>query len=513
MGIKMKKNQLKIGAIISYLQTGLNIIIAIVYTPVMIRLLGRSDYGLYNTMSSVISIIALLNLGFGNTYIKYYSMYAKGKNRESISRLNGLFFIIFSAIGLIAGICGVTIAENLFLVFSNGLTEYEYKTAKLLMYMLTINMSFSFVMNIFSCIISANERFIYLKLIGLARIVISPLITIPVLLAGYGSIGMVVVTVVLSFICDILYAIYVVCVLKEKFTFHKFDRGVYKDIFCYTILIAIHLIVDQVNWNVDKVLLGRFRGTESVAVYSIGFSLYSHFLTIGVTIVNMFTPKVHKIVTQYGEDKEYLRKALTDLFVKIGRSQYAILIPVIIGFIFFGKSFVEIWAGQEYLNAYYITLLLIVPGSIDIIQNIGIEIQRAENLHAFRAVVYGVMAIINIVVSVILCQKYGEIGCAIGTAISLVIVQGVIINIYYYKKCEIDVIAFWKSIIKMSKGVVFPIVYGSIIRLIKSNFSIIELIFAIGGFVGVYIVSMYKYGLESNEKSILKSVIKKEVTF
>ena len=47
----MKINQLKAGAILSYIQMGLNVIIGIIYTPIMIRLLGQSEYGVYSAIS------------------------------------------------------------------------------------------------------------------------------------------------------------------------------------------------------------------------------------------------------------------------------------------------------------------------------------------------------------------------------------------------------------------------------------------------------------------------------
>ena len=77
MSKKIKINQLKAGAIISYLQMAIQILIGLVYTPVMIRLLGQSEYGLYNTVASTISILSVLRLGFNNSYIRYYSIYKK----------------------------------------------------------------------------------------------------------------------------------------------------------------------------------------------------------------------------------------------------------------------------------------------------------------------------------------------------------------------------------------------------------------------------------------------------
>lgn len=84
MSKKTKINQLKAGAIISYLQMAIRILIGLVYTPVMIRLLGQSEYGLYNTVASTISMLSVLRLGFNNSYIRYYSIYKKRNDTRAI---------------------------------------------------------------------------------------------------------------------------------------------------------------------------------------------------------------------------------------------------------------------------------------------------------------------------------------------------------------------------------------------------------------------------------------------
>ena len=105
--MSMDGKQLKWGSVLSYFSMGLSIIIGLVYTPVMIRLLGQSEYGLYNTVSSTISMLSVLSLGFNSSYVRYMAKYKQDNDKEGLYRLNGLFLIIFSIIGLIALICGL----------------------------------------------------------------------------------------------------------------------------------------------------------------------------------------------------------------------------------------------------------------------------------------------------------------------------------------------------------------------------------------------------------------------
>ena len=164
MEIMPADKQLKIGAVLSYAQMGLNIVIGLIYTPLMIRLLGQSEYGLYNTVASTISMLSILNLGFGSGYIRYFAKYRARNDTGSIFRLNGLFLSIFLIIGAIALLCGLFLTCHLEIVFDQGLSQEEYATARVLMLLLTVNLALSFPMSVFSNIISANERFIFLKI-------------------------------------------------------------------------------------------------------------------------------------------------------------------------------------------------------------------------------------------------------------------------------------------------------------------------------------------------------------
>ena len=106
-------NQLRSGSLLTYVQMTLNIIVSIAYTPFMLRILGKSEYGLYSTVASTIAILSVLSLGFGGSYVRYYILYRKEKADDKIARLNGLFLIVFSVIGLIALACGLYLTFHL----------------------------------------------------------------------------------------------------------------------------------------------------------------------------------------------------------------------------------------------------------------------------------------------------------------------------------------------------------------------------------------------------------------
>ncbi len=505
----MKINQVKAGSMLSLFQIVLGVVIGLLYTPVMLRLLGQSEYGLYSTVSSTISMMTIFHLGFNSGYLRYYSKYKLEKNEKAIQKLNGLYLIVFLVIGLIVLFLGFFLSFNLELVFDEGLTINEYRIAKILTIILTLNLAISFPMSVFQNIISAHERYVFLKIISMIRSVLTPVVTLPLLLIGYRSVAMVCITLLLSILVDCIYFIYCKNNLKIKFSFFNFEKSMFRDLMIFTSFIAMNMIVDQINSNVDVFLLGRFKGTVAVAIYSVGFTLYQYYSRISQAMSGIFSPRIHRIVSETNHDSDLQKNQLTSLFIKVGRIQFLVLALIATGFIFFGKAFINLWAGSEYGESYFIALLLMLSLSIDLIQNVGIEMLRAQNKHRFRSIVYVIMAVINLGLTIILCPKYGAIGAVIGTAISFLVANGLIMNIYYHKRGNIDIIAFWKSISRLSFGLIIPIIGGTLLNQFFDFLSVSALLIGIVVYTFIYCVSMWFFGMNQYERQLIIKPIKK----
>jgi len=504
----MKINQLKLGSLLSYVQIILSTIVGLVQSPIIIRTLGQSEYGIYNTVASTLSMLSILSLGFNSSYVRYYARYKKDDDKVGIYRLNGLFLIIFSIIGIIAFVCGMFLTFNLEFVFSDGLTAAEYNIAQVLMFVLSVNVAFTFPMSVFQNIISANERFVFLKFLGIVKTIISPVFIIIVLFMGQRSVALAVVTVLVNISVDLIHLFYVLFVIRDKFYFNKFEKGLFKSLFAFTLFLAINLIVDEINSNMDKFLLARYNGTVSVAVYSVGYTLYNYYRLFSTSVSSVFAPKIHKLYNDNKEDEHKLTGVMTDIFVRVGRIQFIILALVVSGFVFFGRRFIAIWAGAGYEDSYVVALMLMLPATIPLIQNVGIEIQRAENKHKFRSISYLCMAIVNLVLTIILCSRYGAIGAALGTAVSFVLANGIIMNIYYHKACHINIISFWKQILRFTPALILPIVFGILVVNFINLENIWYFLASMTVYVIIYCVSMWLLGMNSYERELIKAPIR-----
>ena len=500
----MKVNQLKAGVMLSYISLFLGNAISIIYTPIMLRLLGQSEYGLYNLVASVVSYLGLLSFGFGSAYMRYYSRYKVNDDHENIAKLNGMFLIVFSLIGVVTILAGTILVFNVDFIFGDKLTAGELSTAKILMAIMIFNIVISFPTSVFNSHITANEEYFFQKVLLMVKTVLNPFVMLPVLLMGYGSVGMVVVTTVFNIAVETSNAVFCFKKLEIKFIFHKFDFSLMKEMTIFSSYLFLNIFIDQVNWNVDKFIIGRFRGTVAVAVYGIAAQLNIYYMSLSTAISNVFIPRVNRMVAAKNDNKE-----LTDLFTRVGRVQFILLSLICSGLIFFGQPFIKMWAGTDYNEAYPIALLLIIPVTIPLIQNLGIEIQKAKNMHQFRSWVYLFIAICNVLLSIPLTKMYGGIGAALGTAISLLIGNGLIMNWYYHKKVGLDMKRFWDQILKFMLSLLPPTVIGILIYLFVDLYHIIPFLIYVMIYIIVFCVSMWLWGMNQYEKDLIGKPIMK----
>lgn len=497
--------EIKIGAILSYVIIIANMLIGILYTPILTEKLGQSEYGLYSLVTSIISYLTILDFGFGNAIIIYTTRYRTNNEKEKQEKLHGMFFLIYTIIGVIAGIIGAVIWANADKMFANSMTPEEIDKAKILLGILTFNLIVTFPLSVFSSIITAYEKFVFAKILNLARIILNPIIMIILLNIGYKSVALVILTTVLNITTLILNYLYCRKKLKIKLKFGKLDFSLLKEIIAYSVWVFLNSIMDKINLSLDQFILGVYAGTAAVAVYSIAGNLNQMYINFSTAISGVLLPRVTEMEEKKATDKEF-----TDIFIKTGRMQFIIMALIISGFVLFGREFINIlWVGPEYDQSYFIACVLMIPCTVPLIQNVGLNILQAKNKYKFRVIVLFAFAILNVIVSIILAQIYGGIGAAIGTAISVILGQIIFMNIFYYKKIKLDIPLFWKNIFKMSIPMLIAIVIAIIIKQVWTINSSLILIIQIVIYTTIYGILVWKKSMNEEEKNMIKRIIKR----
>ena len=228
-----------------------------------------------------------------------------------------------------------------------------------------------------------------------------------------------------------------------------------------------------------------------------------NYTPLGTAISSVFMSRLSKL---YDVEKDI--QSISELFIKVGRIAFLFLGLVLCGFILFGQDFIMLWAGEGYKEAYYVAVIIMIPLTVDAMQNLGLTILQIMNKYGFRGKVYFAIAIVNIITTVFLVKIVGIVGAAISTAISMAIGNGVIMN-FYYSKLGLNMRKFWKEIIKFLPAVVIALIGGIFLQKIYFANAAISLVFHIVSFIIIYASSIFIFGLTKKEKALIfKETIK-----
>lgn len=490
-------NQLKAGAALNYVVIVLNMVVGLLYTPYMLRMMGQSEYGLYSLVASVISYLTVLDLGLGNAIVRYTAKFrAEGKTTEQYEMF-GMFLVLYIVIGVVAFIAGLGLYFNVDTLFGATMTLEELDKARIMMLFLIFNLAVTFPMSIFGSITTAYEHFVFPKVVNIIRILLNTAIMICLLQMGYKAVAMVVLQTLFNLLTLVINYIYCKYKLQIKIYFRNFRWGLLKEVAIYSFWIFLNVIMDRIYWSTGQFVLGAFVGTAAVAVFAIAIHLEHIYMQFSTAMSGVFLPKVTAMVA-----RENNPKLISNLFIRTGRVQYILISFILVGFIVFGRDFIRLWAGADYESAYPITILFFVSLAIPMIQNLGITILQARNQMKFRSLLYIVIALVSLVFQIILAKPLDGMGCAIAIAGALFLGQGLIMNIYYQKKQELDIQTFWMEIGKMS---VVPMVMCLCSIFVLRNHILdgwLSLGVAILIFMLIYIPLFYRFSMNQSERDL-----------
>lgn len=500
----MALNQRKAGSILSYIYIFLSNTISLIYTPIMLGILGQSEYGLIGTANSITSYLSLLSMGIGASYVRFNAQARATGDKEKEYRTNGMFQTIYIVISIITLIVGMVLVFLSPYIFQANYSDTQLEEIKWIMICTVIQFVITFLFNTTAMTIQAYERFVFIRLCLIIACVLQPCINLLLLYHGGNVVTISVATLVISFLTYVVYYCYAKKVLDLKYKFDNFDKNLFKNIFVFSAFLFLNTITDQLTFSTDNVILGIFSGSIMVAIYSVGSNFKNYFMAFSTSASSVFAPKINKIIAESGSDDE-----TNEIFIRIGRIQFYIVTLILLGYIFLGRQFVYLWVGNEYSDAYWIGLLLMISVYVPCFQNIGLEIQKAKNMHKARSVVYFLIAIVNIIITIPLSLLYGGIGASFATCLCMFIGTVIFMNIYNYKKVGIDIPAFWKSIFRILPGMIIPIVYGVFINCFININSYWNLLFVILGFVLVYFLSCWFFSMNHYEKDIFSKPLKR----
>jgi len=484
--------------LLSYASIALNMVCGLLYTPWMVQKIGQSQYGLYTLANSLITLF-LVDFGLSMATSRYVSKYRAEGNQEKVNEFLGAVYKLYLAITCVIFLVLLVLYFFIDVIYAQ-LTVEEIRQFKVV-YLISAGfavLNFPFIT--FNGILTSYEKFIQLKLADVLYRVGLVVSTVIALMLGYGLYALVTLHAAVGLLVTLYKFVVIKKTIPVRVDFKPRGRGIYKEIFSFSIWVTLSTLAQRLIFNVTPSILGVVAGSAAIAVFGIVTTLESYIYTIITAMNGMFLPRISAIVV---EDE----KKLAPLMMKVGRFLYAVNGLIVVGFTVVGRDFIRLWLGAEYLQAYWCLILVIVPGlfynSLQIANTTMIAIKKV-NVQAKVVVVTGV---INVMLSFPLSYRYGALGACLSIFVAYM-VRAIILNIIYFKMPQFEMSRFFKKCyLKMSGPVLAAIAVGIGMDSLVGAGGWGCFLFKSVLIIGIYFVFLFAIGLNGAEKQALFRVV------
>lgn len=498
----MINRQYTIGAVISYSAIAFNIVAGLLYTPWMVHTIGANQYALYALAISIINIF-LMDFGIGAAVTKFLSNYYARGQQEEADRFMGVVYKTFIAIS-----CGILLVLSGVYFFLEeiyaSLTPAELSTFKILFIIVASYSVLSLPLTSFNGTLMANERFIELKACNLGQKILSVLLIVFCLLAGWG----VYVLVLANAVSNLLFYSIKYWVIrrktKQRVDWRVKDRELVKQLFNFSAWVTVMGIAQRCIFNIMPTIIAAMLNTKAVAIFSIASVLEGFVFTFADAINGMFMPKVSRILANENESQ------LTQLMIRVGRFHIFTLGAIYVGFICLGNSFVRLWMGEDYALVYSCALFLIFPSLIYVPQQVATVALLAKDIVRAQALIYIAMGVANLVLSVILIPILGITGAALSICLAYLL-KTAALNYLYKVELKINLLQYFTSAyakwIPIAVGVTLVAAHG-VSHVQLHNW--ITFIPASAAVAGLYVLVCWLFWFNSEEKGVFTTILQRK---
>lgn len=394
--------------IVSILSRICSVVIGLIYSILLARYLGTELRGQLSYVNSITTVtVIVFSFGVHQAY-PYY----KKNGRDNIAKkYNHVCILLFLFQCVIAGSVAYTLYAKLM--------DQRVIIAVLLTPILVVTKLITYQM-----MVENPNKKNYWEVICEALEVIA--LVFLLLFSDKNLIYVLAVIIIKNAMACIYYLKY----LKFDIYVEKSDFGFLKEIMVFGFFPMLSLLMNNLNYRVDIIMLGNSVADSQIGIYSVGIQIAERVWLVSEAMRDVLFSKLVN-----GKDIEEVNKVI--------RICFTISLIVVIGIIVLGRPFINICYGKEYLDAYY-PLIIVLSGTLVMV--FYKIIQAYNNVHKKQKLNFWflfISVLVNILLNACLIPLRGVIGAAIASLISYIVCATLFVVEYLYStKSKFESILF-----------------------------------------------------------------------
>lgn len=487
-------------AISNYLGRFINVGVWLVLTPFILERLGSTLYGLWMLVGSVIAYGSLLDFGISSAITKYVAEYrAKGQSIEA-QQLIGTALVIYLGLGSIALAISLIIAPLFSRMFN--VPPENHATAMWLVILAGVGTALAIPGNSTVAVLRGLQRFDVLNLLGVIGTLVLAAATVTVLLLGGG-----VITVAATGL-----AVNIIMLIPMIWTIHRIapdlrfglvrgSRQMLSTVTSFGSSMFMLRIGGHLETKTDEIVIGAFLPVSSITPYNLARRLSALPQTLTEQFLTLLLPLASKLHAENDQTR------LRSLYIISTRLTLAIFMPVGVSLIFLAGPFLTVWVGPAFAEYAPLVFILSLAGMIDTTTWPAGSILQGMGLPRFSGVMSIVSGVSNLILSLILVQKIGLTGVALGTLLPTCIVCLCFVHPYVIRRIRLPLGDVFGQVILPTLIPVFPAVIGIfLLSRVLALTSILSILFVGASGSLIYLAFYLRMEANESERAILRNL-------
>jgi O-antigen/teichoic acid export membrane protein len=371
-------------------------LVALGTVPLVVRGLGDASYGVYSLVTAIVGYFAVIDINVTAGSVKFIAgFHANRDNAADRDRINETVFFglsVYTLLGLLGGI-GLFFGAGFFVtrVFtvSPGLVEEAVATLKLAALGFFLGQLQTYLQSIPQALMRYDIASRVEMLFGTGV----PLLTVGVLMLGYGLFEVILVRVVASAInCVVLWR----CIrrLLPDLAWRKPGPAIRRDLLGFSAYSFLSRFATLSYAYADKLIIGALVGVTGLAYFTVASTLANRVLGLTFRLSGVFFPATSALAAR-GE-LDYLRK----LYLKASRYVVFLNASVLVLVASFAYQILYYWmgpqfarAGQVVLSVMALSLFIDSLTSLPSVVNDGMGHPRWSGMFALARAVVGLVLV------------------------------------------------------------------------------------------------------------------------
>lgn len=480
---------------LSYASIVLSAAIALLFTPFLVSSLGIEGYGLMSLSIAFLAYLNIMDFGLNDSLIRYFVSHRddSAATQGFLSRMLALYL----GIGGLILVSGFVLSAVFPALFAQTMSPEQIDELRDMIKVMALGAAVLIGFNPVSALAYAHERHFFMQLADTAILIASTLITIILLLQGYGAFSVVAVTAFGKIVKALTCIVYVRISIGARVRFERPEAAELKRILRYAAPIFVSVLAGALFWRLDNVLIGAMLGAAPIAIYAIGVTFNKYFMSFATALSRVMTPEIIRQVEQGADANK-----LTDMMIQISRIQAIFLLLILSGLIVFGQRFLILWLGPQFAPAYWIMLAILTPFTFELTGNARNIILQVKGLYWYKSAITFVMAALNVPLTLILLRTMGVLGAAVSTGIAI-LVGYFLIALLLKVKVGIEMGRYF---IQTVRGIVPLAVVLTVTGLLTEPFlpqGWLPLIAGAATYAGIFGLVVYFFGANQEERAFI----------